>query len=31
MVSAREAIGQGRYEDYRAEVKENWTRNGEPG
>ena len=30
MVSAREAIGQGRYDDYRREVKESWTRGGEP-
>ncbi|MBB4196339.1 tRNA guanosine(34) transglycosylase Tgt [Rhodoblastus sphagnicola] len=31
MVYAREAIAQGRYDDYRAEVKENWARGGEPG
>jgi queuine tRNA-ribosyltransferase len=31
MAGARAAIGQGRYDDYRREVKENWARGGEPG
>jgi queuine tRNA-ribosyltransferase len=31
MAGARAAIAQGRYDDYRREVRENWTRGGEPG
>jgi queuine tRNA-ribosyltransferase len=31
MSSAREAIAQGRYDDYRRETKEGWLRGGEPG
>jgi len=30
MAGARAAIAQGRYDDYRAQVKENWARGGEP-
>jgi queuine tRNA-ribosyltransferase len=30
MAGAREAIAAGRYDDYRAEVKANWARAGEP-
>ncbi len=31
MAGAREAIAAGRYADYRAEVRANWDRAGEPG
>jgi queuine tRNA-ribosyltransferase len=30
MAGAREAIGAGRFDDYRAEVRANWDRAGEP-